>query len=307
MQYFYLNFQFGDLRLFRKAIPLREVTKTNFITSSEINKVEELEVTGDSLPHYFPRLSVSNELAQAKITRQNQNIYYIRQVFKNHFIKLDDFESFDGYLSKFSAKSRSTLKRKVKKAENLGFSHKVYENPEDVEEFHQYACLVGEQTYQKKLFDAAIPKSESYKQKIIDEAEQGRFLGLILFKDEKPCAYLYCPIIENLYVYAYLGYLHEYAKSSPGTVLQFKALEHIYANALKAQYFDFTEGDGAHKQLFATDHKVCCNVLVLNASLSNILLVKSQSMIDSLSNRIGALLDKYQLRNKLKKLIRRKS
>ena len=307
MQKLNLNLQLGDVVLYRKQIPLIKTSNTNFMQSEPLQSLENLPVDTAALPHYFPRMSVSDELTSTKMVSKDGVLYYVRSSYLNHYIKLSDYDSFDDYLGKFSAKSRSTLKRKVRKAESSGFTYKIYQTVEDVEEFHSNACKVGEQTYQKKLFDAALPNTDAYLQKITKEAEKGHFLGLVLYKDNEPCAYLYCPIADNSYIYAYLGYLPVHSKFSPGTVLQFIALQHIYSSELNAEYFDFTEGDGSHKALFATGYKTCCNILVLEDAFKNNLWLKLQLFTDSFSTKLGQFLDKYDLKNKIKKLIRRKS
>lgn len=302
MKVFNVKFQIGDLVFFSKDISVARVIK-NKLFETELLMVLP-EVNGE-LPQFFPQLNVDRDIVTSKVTVKNDKLYYIRAFYNNYFIKLNDYKTFDEYLLKFSAKSRTTLKRKVRKSEEAGFTYKIYSKMEDVKTFHRYACEVGKHTYQNNLFDSSIPKDKNYRNEILTLAKKGRFLGGILFKDEKPCAYLYTPVSEEQYIYAYLGYLPEFSKFSPGTVLQFKVFQHIFNEEPKAKFFNFTEGEGQHKAFFSTNKKVCCNCLVIDNTVYNYLLLTLQTIFDLLSAFLGKILDKYNLRGKIKKLIRR--
>ncbi|KGJ96792.1 GNAT family N-acetyltransferase [Colwellia psychrerythraea] len=303
MKTYNINFQIGDIVLFSHTIQISTVTKNNLFLSEPADALPEDDVP---LPHYLPQLSITPELTIKKITAKEDKLFYVRSIYNNFFINLNEYSSFDEYLSKFSAKSRSTLKRKVRKAEKSGFTCKIYESIEEVDDFHQQACEVGEKTYQNRLFNSSIPNDRNYLEKMKTLALTGNLLGLILFKDDEACAYLYLPIENNEYIYAYLGYLKGLSKFSPGTVLQFYAFEKIFNQKPKATYFNFTEGDGKHKEFFATDKKTCCNCLIIEKSISAMILLYGQLAFDSFSTFIGQILDKYDLRAKIKKLIRQR-
>ncbi|MFT6586617.1 MAG: hypothetical protein ACJARX_000366 [Psychroserpens sp.] len=297
-----LNYQLGEIILYKKQIPISTRIETDFLNDTALTEFPNYD---SPLPLLLPRIAINNELAKKKITINNNKIYYIRSSFINHFIKLTEFTSFDDYLQKFSSKSRATLKRKVKKALKNDFIVKIYQKEIEVDEFHTHACTVGRNTYQNKLFNASLPEDIRYKNKIKEQAKNDLFLGLVLFKESKPCAYLYIPIINDSYQYEYLGYIQEYSKFSPGTVLQYFALENIYNDKPKASYFDFTEGDGAHKSFFASHNKLCCNALILPNTFLSKFWVSLQVILDDFSSFIGNTLERFNLKNKLKKIIRK--
>jgi hypothetical protein len=304
MQNYTFNFQIGDIVLFKKVMPIAHVTHGNVVGEPVLN-ITDLAAQSSQLPHYFMRVVLADQQPQPPLTISDGKLFYVRTTYPNYYLKLDNFTTFDDYMGKFSGKTRSTLLRKFRQALQHGFQYKIYTTVAEVDEFHQLACAVGEKTYQYKLFNSSIPANAAYRDKIKQLAEQGNFLGLMLFYDNEPCAYLYCPIVDGHYVYAYLGYLKKYAEHSPGTVLQLAMLMHVYANPLKAVIFDFTEGDGKHKDMFATDKAWCCNCLVLENTLSNRFIVRQHMRVDAFSKLLGNFLDKYNLREKIKKLIRR--
>lgn len=304
MQKYTFNFQIGDLVFFKKVIPLANISKGKPF-GQKINSITDLLVDCKDTPHFFRRVELEESYQPLPMTTQQNKLFYVRNSFPNYYLRLDCFNSFEEYMGKFSGKTRSTLNRKFRNALSNGFSYKAYSKESDVDEFHKLACSVGEKTYQHKLFNSSIPSDDLFKAKIKSLAIDGHFLGFILFHENEPCAYLYCPIIGGNYIYSYLGYLKKHSESSPGTVLQIAMLMHVYQNPPKANIFDFTEGEGKHKETFATDKAFCCSCLILNNSFSNRMILRVHISVDKFSKYIGEFLGKYNLREKIKKMIRK--
>jgi hypothetical protein len=216
-------------------------------------------------------------------------------------------QSFAEYKSKFSAKTRSTINRKIRKyADHCGgeIRWKVYTAVEDVPEFFKLARAVSVMTYQEKLLDAGLPESGKFVLEMEQLARQQRLRGFILFHDARPVSYLYCPVTPaGVVIYAFLGYDPSYMNFSVGTVLQWLALEYLFEEN-SFRFFDFTEGQSAHKKLFATHNVQCANVFFLRGSLRNKVLLHGQRATDYFSRLIGDKLDQLGLKSKVKKMIR---
>jgi len=299
-----LKLQLGDFIFFQKEFILTQSIYYASMSKISLNTLQDLLSTNTPLPQLIRGVTVDKKEKIKKINIIFDKLFYIRSQYTNYYIDLQSFNSFDDYLSKFSAKTRGTLKRKVKKSKQNGFTHKVYTSINDIDEFHNYSCLIGDNTYQKKCFNASIPNTNIFRNNLIEQAKENSFLGLILFCNNKPCAYLYCPIIDESYRYTYLGYLQKHSKYSPGTVLQIRLLQYVYSIPLTAKLFDFTEGEGAHKKLFSTDSHLKVNCLVVENSVTNQLWVRTQIMVDSLSNFLGGLLHTLKIKQRVKKIIR---
>ncbi len=71
---------------------------------------------------------------------------------------------------------------------------KVYKAPGEMPEFFRLARAVSKITYQEKLLDAGLPDSEEFRHEMERLAQQGRVRGFILFYQNKPVSYLYCPV-----------------------------------------------------------------------------------------------------------------
>ena len=218
-----------------------------------------------------------------------------RQDYRRHYIDMSG--SFADYLARFSGKTRSTLRRKTRKLaeEAGGYAVTEHRTPAEIEAFLAAALPLSARTYQARLLDAGLPDSPAARQAMLAAAEADRMRAFLLHAAGEPVAYLSLPVIGRTLVYAHLGYDPDHARLSPGTVLQMEALERLFAEQ-RYRWFDFTEGDGAHKAMFGTDSAACSSLILLRPTLANRALLASRGAFDAgvaqakaLAERSGAL------------------
>lgn len=204
--------------------------------------------------------------AAAPLLAEGDRIVLVRQRYARRYADLG--LGIDGYLASFSSKSRSTLLRKVRKFTELSggaLDLRRYRTPDEIAEFHGIARRLSALTYQEKLLDAGLPEDAAAMCRL---AAEDRARGWILFLAGAPVSYLYAPAEGDTLIYAYLGYDPAQAQHSPGSVLQIEAMRDVIAEG-RFRRFDFTEGDGQHKRLFATGSVDCMDLLILRPSLPN--------------------------------------
>lgn len=204
-----------------------------------------------------------------------------RQDFRRHYIAMEG-NSFEDYLEGFSSKTRSTLRRKARKlAKEAGdYTLTEHRTRAEVETFLDAALPLSAKTYQARLLDAGLPDSPENRQSMLEAAERGQMRCFLLWVGKGPIAYLSLPVIGKTLVYAHLGYDPEYARLSPGTVLQLLALEPLFAENAYA-FFDFTEGEGAHKAMFGTDSVECSSFVLLRPTIANRALLSARTSFDA--------------------------
>jgi len=214
-----------------------------------------------------------------------------RQDYQRHYIDMSG--SFDDYLGQFSSKTRSTLRRKARKLakEVGGYSISEYRTRAEVSRFLDQALPLSAKTYQARLLDAGLPDGEHEVTAMLDAADAGNMRCFLLSNEDGPLAYLSLPVSGRTLVYAYLGYDPDFARLSVGTVLQLEALERLYAEERFA-WFDFTEGEGAHKAMFGTHSVACTSFVLLDPTLANRALLGARSTFDSAISTAKALADK---------------
>lgn len=231
-----------------------------------------------------------------------------QQQHQHFFVKTTG--SFENYLNSFdNKKTLSTLKRKVKKIAilNEGKPHfKVYSKPEEMDEFLNCAREISQKTYQQLFFNQGIPATEEFKQNLLEKASQSQVYGYILFMQENPMAYNYCPVYgENKVLYGHSGYLTEYADYSPGTVLHYKLLEHLFAQP-NIDYYDLCIGEGKHKQLFGNYSKICGDIYYFPLFPPQYLCyVLANIVLDYTYSTIVAFLKYFGIKDKIRTFIRK--
>jgi CelD/BcsL family acetyltransferase involved in cellulose biosynthesis len=226
------------------------------------------------------------------------------QCYQRYYIDMRG--SYEDYLARFSSKTRSTFGRKQRKlAEFSGGTLDIreYRTPAEIISFHADATRLSRKTYQAKLLDAGLPEGDTARDEMCALAAQDQVRAYLLYLDDKPVSYLYLPIHDGVIAYAHLGYDPAVASMSVGTVLQLHALERLFGED-RYRYFDFTEGEGAHKKMFGTDSIEACSFLVLKRTFANIALIKALDAFDAAIARVRDFVEargsKASLRNMLR-------
>lgn len=212
--------------------------------------------------------------------RHHDLALFMRQRYDRHYAALQD--GFDQYLAQFSGKTRSTLKRKLRKLEERSGGRldlRAYSRPDQIDDFYRYARAVSATTYQERRLEAGLPEGQEALASMKDLASRDAMRSWILFLDGRPISYLFAPAEGDVLIYAYLGYDPAYAELSPGTVLQLEAMRALMAER-RFRLFDFTEGDGQHKRQFATGSIDCVDLLLLRPTFANLAIGRSLAAFD---------------------------
>ena len=298
------KYQLSDLTLFRATVPLqvRSVMLTDAAAA-----VATLVAPDDILPsgsEGFLIRAVRVTQPQRPIATVGPYLCYVLQQYEHYFIDLR--LTFEQYKNNFSSKTRSTIKRKIKKFSEHGAGQldwRTYQEPAQMREFYQHARAVSRKTYQERLLDAGLPDHEGFVAEMEQLASAGCVRAYVLFDRGRPVSYLYCPVRDGVLIYEYLGYDPEYLKLSVGIVLQWLALEQLFAEQ-RFSFFDFTEGESDHKRLFSTAVNRCANVVFLRNTLRNRVLVYTHSWMARFSGLLGSSLDRLGLRAQIKRWLR---
>lgn len=298
------KFQLGDFSLGGVSLPMH-ARKVHL--RDALHQIDCAQPPVDKSPPevdgYVIR-AASVSIPQPVLTKTGNYLRYIPSQYSHFYIDLAS--SFDQYKAKFSSKTRSTITRKVAKfSQHCGgkLDCREYKRPDHIREFFRQARLVSTRTYQERLLDAGLPASEEFIQRAIDLASADCLRAYVLFDNDRPVSYLYCPVDGDTLLYSYLGYDPDYLKHSVGTVLQWLALESLFVER-KFQYFDFTEGQSDHKRLFATHSVLSADIFFINATMYNGLLIKLHWHFARFSNAIGQFLERNGLKTRVRKWVR---
>lgn len=219
---------------------------------------------------------------------------FVRQRYRRSYARLD--QDFDAYLAGFSAKSRSTCRRKLRKfAEAAGgaIDARCYRSEAEIGAFYEGARRVSARSYQERLLDYGLPQGADALAEMRALARRGQARGWLLYLEGRPVSYLWAPAEGGTLLYAYLGYDPDFADVSPGIVLQLEAMRELMAERA-FRLFDFTEGDGQHKRLFATGAVDCIDLLLVRPSAANLIAVGALQAFDWAVSRAKRAVEKLR-------------
>jgi CelD/BcsL family acetyltransferase involved in cellulose biosynthesis len=254
---------------------------------------------------FYPRYPVA--FTPPAFARVGQWIAYTPAMYRNYYVDFRRPGSFDAYLGGFSSKTRSTLQRKVKKfsaASGGEIRFGAYRTAAEMADFFHRAGALSAKTYQERLLGAGLPQDEPFRRHAVELAAREGARGFLLFLQDKPVAYVFCFCGDRVMTYDYVGYDPDAAPLSPGTVLQYLILQRLFAEG-SLDIFDFTEGEGQQKQLFATDHRDCATTYYLRHSIRHAVLLRSHSALNGLGQTAGSVLERLRLKSAVRNLIRR--
>jgi len=226
-----------------------------------------------------------------------------RQDYRRHYIDMGT--SFTDYMARFSGKTRSTLRRKAKKLseEAGGYTITEHRSAAEIETFLAAALPLSARTYQARLLDAGLPDTPEARRAMLEAAEADRMRAFLLHAGGEAIAYLSLPVTGATLIYAHLGYDPARGRLSPGTVLQMDALERLYGEA-RYRWFDFTEGDGAHKTMFGTHSAACSSLVLLEPTLANRALLGARDAFDAGISGAKVLAERSGALNRIRALLR---
>ncbi|MFW5969806.1 MAG: GNAT family N-acetyltransferase [Halofilum sp. (in: g-proteobacteria)] len=244
---------------------------------------------------------------RAGLSLRNGFLRYVPQHDDRYVIDLSG--SFDDYMTGFATKTRSTLRRKIRRFEREAGGEldvREYRSRDELADFLGSARTVSAQSYQEIMLDAGLPDSDTFSAEALANAEAGQCRGYLLFFEGRPVAYMYCPVRDGVARYAYVGYDQEFASLSPGTVLLLNVLERLHDDP-DIHTFDFLEGgdEGSHKAFFANRRLSCTNVFLLRPTPRNSAIVLVHAASRRLSRGLARTLDRLGLKQRIRQAIRR--
>lgn len=297
----WLNFRLGDLHLFEVEIDV--TSPSNFFADLESTVQLDLLTPKDGRVILINSLPVQQEPERIRV--RDDAIQYVPRTYHRHMTDLR--QDPEAVLARRSRKTRYNLKRTVRTfGEQFGNEMKFhdYSSVSDVRPFLEGAWNVSRKTYQERLLDAGLPSDEGFIGRTRNFAAQGGWRGFLLIVREQPIAYIYVYIRDGIARYAYIGFDPAYAKWSPGTVLQWHMLQRL-AQQHFAPWLDYTQGDGHHKELFATHTWQCADVWLFPRNVRNRLLLQAHTATDRTADFVGQALARLNLKTRVRRLLRK--
>jgi hypothetical protein len=81
-------------------------------------------------------------------------------------------------------------------------------------------------------------------------------------------------------------------------------MEDLLQTDMPFRYFDFTEGEGSHKEFFSTGSVYCGEIFVLKLKLKSVVVVLLHIIWERILWGVKMVLDAANLKSKIKNLVR---
>jgi hypothetical protein len=228
--------------------------------------------------------------------------------FEHQFIRMPT--TFADYVAQLGSRSRQSVlysQRRLRKDMGGDVRCECFESEESVDRFLADAIVVSRKTYQWNLLGLGLRDTDALRDAFKASARHGWFKSFILYCKGSPVAFMLGSQQEGCYYYDDVGYDPAFAKWSVGSVLQVEVLEHLFARADPPRFFDFSSGYGEHKGRFSNSSQRECNILVLPPTFRNRFAASAYRSVDATSNAIARVVERTNLKKKLKQLLRRRS
>ena len=252
--------------------------------------------------YYFQSFPVAAPLTT--VAFDQGYLRFVPQRYRRFYTDLSLSE--DAYRARFSGKTRSTLRRRVRKfAELCGGKpdFRVYRTAEQLAEFRRLAVPLSSKTYQERLFRSGLPDDDAFWSDLARRADNDGVRAYLLCLRGAPVAYLCCSVHDGAVMYDFVGFAAEHREHAPGNVLQWLALSDLLAER-KFRLFDFTPGEGPHKELFSTGWVECADVFFLRPTPRILLLVAAKLAVEGLATQAGAVAERLGVKSKLRAFLR---
>ena len=217
--------------------------------------------------------------------------------------------TFDEYWQRFRSKTRSTIRRKMRRVAETNADRPTvgrYTTPDDMDDFLELALPISRKSYQQRLFGTGLPATPDFREQLCDSARKGEITGFILFVNDQAAAYTLCPrTAPGRTLYDHTGYDPAFDAYSPGTVLQLSIIETMFADP-NVQLYDLCTGGGRHKELFATDARPCANIYFVRLTSWATFAVGAHHVVARINRLIKRILDRLNLSDRVKKAMRRR-
>jgi CelD/BcsL family acetyltransferase involved in cellulose biosynthesis len=196
------------------------------------------------------------------------SIRYVLRHENRYFVALEG--SHEAYLAKFSAKTRNTFRRHLRRfadAAGGSITWTAHRTPDELRAFHADALRISRDSHQHGI-GYGLPENPDFIERLADDAARSQVRGYLLFHHGTPAAYALCPIADNVMMYARLGYAPSLEELSPGRILLLLILEKLFVEK-PAQYLDFGAQEFDYKSHFATDQIRTARVLYFRPNAGN--------------------------------------
>jgi len=301
-----LRFILGEVPLFQVNLTVLRL-EDHFSTLDE--HPDDRRLAGFMAPGVEGLLVRSHPVREPlpRISRVEGLLRYVPNQYMHYYTSLQ--VTWEQFLKQFGKKTLQEIQRKVRRLTELcggQIDLREYRRPEQMEELYRCGREISSQTYQERLLGVGFPQGPRWQADLTRQAAEDRVRAWVMFHDGRPISYQYASLAGGVVAGKYLGYLGDYHKHSPGTVLHYLMFKRLIDEGGYVM-FDHGQGEGPHKQLFATGSVSCADLYYVRPTLRLKTIIRLHDTMERLSARTGKCLQNMRLKDRVKKLLRQRA
>jgi CelD/BcsL family acetyltransferase involved in cellulose biosynthesis len=215
---------------------------------------------------------------------------------------------FEAYLESLGKATRKDLRRTLKKAETqFGAAYRLerFTTVADVPRFQSLASDVAEKTYQRRLLAQGITNSEADRTELVRAARAGRLLGHVLFIADEPVAFHLGHIDGGCLSMTDGGYDPKWAKAQVGMLTYLLMLKDLEAHRVPVTILDYSYGGGVYKERTSHVKTPERHYYLIKRSMIGTAVATAMRTTDAASRGVGQMLERYRLKDWMRRQIRR--
>jgi hypothetical protein len=245
----------------------------------------EDSVTLQAIPSDSPLYEAGRALRELRAVHVRP---FYPETARHRLVTGGDFET---YLKGLSKSTRQTFRQTVRKLrETHAIELRVYERPQDVEEFVGYAAAVARTTYQQQRLGLGFKDAEGVTRRVRLAAENGWLRSFVLFCDGAPAAYIEGYQGGGRWFTFQIGHDPKWSALSLGTACQLEAVRYLIESPDRPRIIDYLEGDMDYKRRLCNVHVMETTIEVTKRASSVSLLPRAQAILDGAYRFVRAVL-----------------
>ncbi|MGB5744893.1 MAG: GNAT family N-acetyltransferase [Sedimenticolaceae bacterium] len=226
--------------------------------------------------------------------------------YARRFCNLAD--GYEAYLRSLPARHRKKLKRSLKRfearfADYASFSCHV--SVDEVDVFLTRVEPVSNRTYQAQLLDNAVKREGHVGRQLLQGARRGNVRCYLLAIDGHPIAWRIGTVYQGTFFSQHVGYDPDYAEWHPGVITHLYSAKDLADTPTGVTTIDLLYGDNDFKRKISTSSRQECNYYCFPKTAKGTSTHAVLSLCNAISEGCGNLLERYGVKQMLKRRVRR--
>jgi len=216
--------------------------------------------------------------------------------------------NFDQYIQNLGYGTRKEVRRVLRRLEQnpeIDLSYHIFTTPADVAGFLPMAQQVSDKTYQHNLLGLGLSNNAETNRNLTTAAENGWLRSYLLMCNQVPVVFQHGYLYKGTYYAEQTGYDPAWKDKSVGTVAQIYRIRDLISDGVTR--LDFLYGDNEKKKSLSNTYRIEQNFHLIPKKFSLHLLAYFLLIFNSLSQWIGNFIEKWELKSKLRRYLRKRS